>query len=72
MVRCCVCVKDLVNSLVDAVLCTAHTYQVARELTGCENMIDVLTESKCHPVWESWTVDAAFSVVCGTTIGWKF
>ncbi len=33
MVRRCLCVTDLVNGLVDAVLFTVHIYWVARELT---------------------------------------
>jgi len=33
-----------VNGLVDAVLFTAHTYQVPRELRDSENMTAVLTE----------------------------
>ena len=72
MVRRCLCVKDLVNSLVGAVLFTAHTYRVAREFTDCENLDAVLTESKGYPLWKSWTVVAAFSIVCDAASGWKF
>ena len=68
MVRRCMCVKDFVNSLVDAVLFTARTYRVAQALTDCENKYAVLTESKCYPVRKSWTVVAAFSVVCDATL----
>ncbi len=72
MVKRCLCVKDLVNGLVDAVLFTAHTYLVARDFTDCENLIAVPTESKCYPLWKSWAVVAAFSIVCDAVSGWKF
>lgn len=39
MVRRCLCVKDVVNNLVDAMLFTAHIYRVAREVTDVENLI---------------------------------
>ncbi len=52
-------------------LVSVHTYRVAREFTDCENLIAV-RELKCYPFWKSWTVVAAFSVVCDATIGWKF
>jgi len=44
MVRRCICEKHSVNGLVDAVLFTAHTYHVPRELRDSENMTAVLTE----------------------------
>ena len=47
------CMRILVNGLVDAVLFTALTHQVARELTDCANTIVVLTEIRWCPFVEN-------------------